>query len=339
MTTAEAQEAGGQVDALLAAPRAVAIGTISVRLTPAFLRRALVIEPEGGVLVVGLDQQAVLHRLRSAFGDRLRNARDATFRVEGRHVVIVPSAPGRELDVRAITRSLLANPSSRTHRARFRSVAPALTTQEARALGIRELVSQFTTYYPCCAARVTNIQRAAQLLDGTVVRPGGRFSLNEALGERTEERGFVSAPQILAGRLEDAIGGGVSQVATTFYNAAFFAGFRLDAHQAHQFYISRYPMGREATVSWGGPELIFTNDWKAGLLIKVSAWSTGINVRFYSSKLGRKVETVTEEPYAYREPTTHLGEEPGAQARRAECRARGGPGGVHGGVHAQGLPR
>ena len=238
VTTAEAQEAGGQVDALLAATRAVAIGTISVRLTRAFLRRALVIEPEGGVLVVGLDQQAVLHRLRSAFGDRLRNARDATFRVEGRHVVIVPSAPGRELDVRAITRSLLANPSSRTHRARFRSVAPALTTQAARALGIRELVSQFTTYYPCCAARVTNIQRAAQLLDGTVVRPGGRFSLNEALGERTEERGFVSAPQILAGRLEDAIGGGVSQVATTFYNAAFFAGFRLDAHQAHQSHTS-----------------------------------------------------------------------------------------------------
>ena len=327
LTTAEAREAGHQIDALLAAPRGVAIGATSARLTPAFLRRALVIEPNDGEFVVSLDQQAVLRRLRPVFRDRLRTARDAAFRVEGRHVTIIRSAPGRELDVRAITRSLLASPDSRVHRARFRSVAPSLTTQEARGLGIRELVSEFTTYYPCCASRVTNIQRAAQLLDGTVVRPGGRFSLNEALGERTTERGFVSAPQIMAGRLEDAIGGGVSQVATTFYNAAFFAGLRLDAHQAHQFYISRYPMGREATVSWGGPELIFTNDWKAGLLIKVSAWSTGISVRFYSSKLGRRIETVTEEPYSYREPTTHLVKNPALKPGERKVVQEAGPAG------------
>ena len=121
-----------------------------------------------------------------------------------------------------------------------------------------------------------------QILDGMVVQPGGTFSLNEALGRRTEERGFVFAPQILAGRLEDAVGGGVSQISTTLYNAAFFAGLELIAHQPHEFYISRYPMGREATVSWGGPEMIFTNDWKAGLLIKVSAWSTAS--RFASTR-------------------------------------------------------
>jgi vancomycin resistance protein YoaR len=165
------------------------------------------------------------------------------------------------------------------------------------------------------------------MLDGTVVRPGGAFSLNGALGERTEEKGFVAAPQILAGRLEDAVGGGISQVATTLYNAAFFAGLRLDAHQPHQFYISRYPMGREATVSWGGPELVFTNDWKAGVLLKVSAWSTGITVRMYSSKLGRRVETVTEEPYGYRQPTTrttrNLALAPGTKNVLQEA---GGPG-------------
>ena len=86
-------------------------------------------------------------------------------------------------------------------------------------------------------------------------------------------------------------------------------------------------MGREATVSWGGPELIFTNDWKAGLLIKVSAWSTGINVRFYSSKLGRKVETVTEEPYAYREPTTHLVKNPALKPGERSVVQEAGPAG------------
>ena len=97
---------------------------------------------------------------------------------------------------------------------------------------------------------------------------------------------------------------GISQIATTLYNAAFFAGVKLVAHQAHQFYISRYPMGREATVSWGGPELIFRNDWPAAILIKLSASDSGITVRFYSRKLGRRVQTTTGEPYAYVAPRT-----------------------------------
>jgi vancomycin resistance protein YoaR len=202
-----------------------------------------------------------------------------------------------------------------------------LTTAEARALRIRELVSEFTTYYPCCAARVTNIQRAAQLLDGTVLRPGESFSLNGALGERTVEKGFVYAPQILAGKLEDAVGGGISQVSTTLYNAAFFAGLRLDDHQPHQFYISRYPMGREATISWGGPEMIFTNDWDAGLLIKVSAWSTGVSVRFYSSRLGRRVETETGEPYSYVQPTTRVKKNPALKPGERHVLQEAGPAG------------
>ena len=137
-----------------------------------------------------------------------------------------------------------------------------------------------------------------------IVRAGEAFSLNQALGRRTVEKGFVAAPQILDGRLEDAVGGGISQVATTLYNAAFFAGVELVAHQAHQFYISRYPMGREATVSWGGPELIFRNDWPAAILMKVAASDSGITIRFYSRTLGRRVETTTGEPYAMTPPRT-----------------------------------
>jgi vancomycin resistance protein YoaR len=111
------------------------------------------------------------------------------------------------------------------------------------------------------------------------------------------------------------------------FNAAFFAGLRLDVHQAHQFYISRYPMGREATVSWGGPELIFTNDWKAGLLIKVNAWSTGIRISFYSSKLRRRVETVTEDPYGYVQPRTRLVKNPALKPGERRVVQGAGPAG------------
>ncbi len=158
--------------------------------------------------------------------------------------------------------------------------------------------------HPCCASRVTNIHRAADILDRTVIPPGGRFSLNEALGQRTPERGFVEAPQIFGGKLEDAVGGGVSQISTTMYNAAFFGGMRIDQHQPHQFYISRYPMGREATVSWGGPEMIWTNDWPAGVLIRMAYTDTSVTVRLYSSKLRRRVETKTLEPCCYVQPRT-----------------------------------
>jgi vancomycin resistance protein YoaR len=100
----------------------------------------------------------------------------------------------------------------------------------------------------------------------------------------------VLAPQIEEGKLKDAIGGGVSQVATTLYNAAFMSGLQLVAHTPHEFWISRYPKGREATVSWGGPELVFVNDWDAPLVMLVDAGDSGITVRFFSRALKRRVE-------------------------------------------------
>ena len=160
-------------------------------------------------------------------------------------------------------------------------------------MGIRERVSTFTTPHACCLPRVTNIQRAAKILDGTIIPAGATFSLNEALGERTKARGFVPAPQINAGELEDAVGGGVSQMGTNTFNAAFFAGLRLVVHTPHEFWITRYPPGREATISWGGPEMIVENDWPAAILMKVGDTGTALTVSMYSSKLGRRVTTTS----------------------------------------------
>jgi vancomycin resistance protein YoaR len=304
VSTREAEGAARRIERLVEAPRLVRAGDTEATLTPSRLRTLVETERQNGTLAVTLDQKGLAASLRVRLGGKEVAARDASFAVDGRRARVVPSKPGRRLDVTRISRSLTSNLDSTVHLARFTSTKPALTTEQAGSLGIEELVSEFTTYYSCCQPRVTNIKRAAELLDGTIVRTRTAFSLNEALGRRTEEKGFVSAPQIYAGRLEDAVGGGISQVATTLYNAAFFAGVKLVAHQAHQFYISRYPMGREATVSWGGPELIFRNDWPAAILMKLTATDSGITVRFYSSKLGRRVETTTGEPYSYVAPKT-----------------------------------
>jgi vancomycin resistance protein YoaR len=174
----------------------------------------------------------------------------------------------------------------------------------ARSIVSYELVSSFTTYYPAGQPRVTNIRLAARLLDGTLLQPDARFSMNRVLGKRTRQRGFVAAPSISGPIHVDSVGGGVSQVATTLYNAAFFAGLRLIAHTPHSFYINRYPKGREATISWGGPELIFQNDWSAPLLLRLKTTPTSITVWFYSQKLGRRVRTVTAPARNYVQPRT-----------------------------------
>ena len=297
----EARVAQRQVSRLLAAPREVRFRDGAAGLSVATLRGLVTTEPAGGRLRVGLDVARLREALLPRLGRFERPAVDARFVVDGARVHIAPARPGKRLDGESIAASLVGNLSARAHRARFVVAQPKLTTAAAARLRITERVSEFTTNYPCCAPRVTNIKRAAALLDGTIILPGKEFSLNGALGKRTLEKGFVSAPQIFNGRFEDAVGGGISQVATTLFNAAFFSGIKLVAHRAHQFYISRYPMGREATVSWGGPELIFRNDWPAAILMKLTATDSGITVGFYSTKLGRRVTTTTSEPY---DPTT-----------------------------------
>ncbi len=293
VSVATAEQARQRALRIVAAPVEVTFQDRGVAIEPGVLRSALRFEPAPPRLRVSLDPEVLHEDIASAFETREQPARDAAFRVSGSSVRLVPSRIGRSLDMTAIAAAIVASPGIPSVRARFEVSRPELTTAEARALRITELVSAFSTPYNCCEARVTNIQRAADILDGTIIAAGGTFSLNDALGPRTLDRGFVEAPQIAAGRLEDAVGGGVSQVSTTIYNAAFFAGLELVAHTPHQFYISRYPEGREATLSLGGPELIFVNDWDAAILISAQAGSNDVTIRFFSSTLGRRVETET----------------------------------------------
>lgn len=155
---------------------------------------------------------------------------------------------------------------------------------DLEALGIIEEVATFTTEHPCCAGRVTNIQLMADIVRGAVIEPGADFSLNNFVGRRTRERGFVPAGAIASGLLEDQVGGGVSQFATTIFNAAFFAGLEVPEYQSHSLYFSRYPRGREATISWPKPDLIIRNQTPYGILVWTSYTETSITVTMYSTK-------------------------------------------------------
>jgi vancomycin resistance protein YoaR len=121
------------------------------------------------------------------------------------------------------------------------------------------------------------------------VAPRARFSLNAAAGPRTAEKGYVKAPFIADGQIVPSIGGGVSQLSTTLYNAAYFAGLQLDGHRPHSFYIDRYPAGREATLNYPDIDLTWTNDTDAPVLIRASTDNNSVAVSLYGSTGDRRV--------------------------------------------------
>lgn len=112
---------------------------------------------------------------------------------------------------------------------------------------------------------------------GVVIAPGETLSINEEIGRRTAAKGFLQDGAISGGVIVKSYGGGISQFITTFFNASFFGGLDLDTYQAHTLDISRYPQGLEATISWGGPEHIVTNNTDYGILIwpEYEGWKDG----------------------------------------------------------------
>jgi vancomycin resistance protein YoaR len=165
---------------------------------------------------------------------------------------------------------------------------PPLTTEAAQQLGILEEVGQPetfgpTTHHACCESRVTNIHLIADIVRGHVILPGETFSVNDFVGQRTAARGFVDAPVIYNATEAHDIGGGVSQFATTLFNASFFAGLDLVSYQSHSLSISRYPRGREATISWPAPDLKIKDSTPYGILLWPTYDATTLTVHMYST--------------------------------------------------------
>jgi vancomycin resistance protein YoaR len=183
-------------------------------------------------------------------------------------------------------------------------VEPDLPTDEAEDLGPTHLLSTFTTYHATGQTRVANIQRLADVVDGAQVLPGEQFSINQISGERTCSKGYEPAGTIVRGELVDTCGGGVSQFGTTTFNAAFFSGVELDQWQAHSFYISRYPQGREATLSYPELDVRFTNNTGGVIIVRASYTASSITVSLYGQPIASQVSASHGEPYDRRSPTT-----------------------------------
>jgi vancomycin resistance protein YoaR len=130
-----------------------------------------------------------------------------------------------------------------------------------------------------------------------VIDPGDSFSINDFVGKRTTDDGFVTGGVIENGTFAESVGGGISQFATTTFNAAFFGGLDFVEYQSHSIYISRYPYGREATLSYPKPDLVIGNSTPHGVLIWPTYTGTSITVTLYSTQFAKGAQTnQTEAP-------------------------------------------
>jgi vancomycin resistance protein YoaR len=272
----------------VAAPISLVAGTATVEVPPSVIAANLTFVSKGGALVPVVNSDGITATVGStAFASLQTPAKDASFSVGSGTPVIVPSVEGGTADLSALGSAIsavLTKPAPRVIAVPAKGIDPAFTTADAEKLGVKEMVSTFTTHYPCCASRVTNIHTIANIVNGAVVMPGATFSLNGFVGPRDTKRGFVEAPMIEDGLFEDSVGGGVSQFATTLYNAVFFAGLKDITHTPHSYYISRYPAGREATVSYPSPQLIFQNNEPTAIVITTSYTGTSLTVTFWGTK-------------------------------------------------------
>ncbi len=242
-------------------------------------------------LVLTIDRRLVTRKV-AEITDRVGDPPvDAFYEInENDQVIIHPSQPGTVLDVEAVGDSLEALAAGADRQALLPivdGVEARVTTEDIEQLGIRHLLSSYTTFHPCCAARVTNIQLFADRVNDAMVSPGETFSLNGHVGRRTREDGFVEAGTLIRGELIDTVGGGVSQFATTFYNAVFWAGFEDITRKTHSFYFPRYPEGIEATINWPEVDLTFRNDLDGNILIRTEYTDTSITVKIFGSNDGR----------------------------------------------------
>jgi vancomycin resistance protein YoaR len=311
-TAADAEAVAAQAQELLAEPLRLTSAEATLSVTPEQLAPLLTARPvDGGGLELVVDRDGLTARVQAEARRIDQAPRQASFEApqpatvdtqgdltwtpQPAPVSVQPGQPGLSVQVEPSVQALetLVRQGAREAPLPVEITQPRFTAADASSGGLISVIGTFTTYFTAGQPRAANIRRIASVVDGTYVPPGERFSLNGVAGQRTTAKGYLEDGAIINGELVPQVGGGVSQFATTLFNAAFFAGLPIEQHQPHSFYISRYPAGRESTVSYGSIDVRFRNDTSAGLLVK--AWSTpsSVTVALFGDNGGRTVTSTS----------------------------------------------
>lgn len=260
------------------------------------------IEAKDGKLELKVDTP----KAQQLFEERMDGAQvpgqNAKISFSGDKMNVTPSVDGSIIDWEKTLKDFdkRVKGDERTWDADYKPDPAEYTTEMAEKATFNETVSEFSTGGFSGASGV-NIRRVAEQVNGAVVNPGETFSLNGYTGPRGTAQGYVESGIIIDGHSGTAVGGGISQFATTLYNAAYFAGMEDVAHTPHSYYISRYPAGREATVYEGAIDLQFKNTTNTPIRIETDFGGGKIAVRFKGTKT-YDVESVNNGRWAKTDP-------------------------------------
>jgi len=295
VTAASLASVGRSATVAASAPVTLTVGPTRLKLPRWRIATMLDLSQPGKLRLGGRAATAELRRLQKTVD---RSPRDADWAVgAGGSVRVVPAQPGITLDVDKTAAAILAaatRPVRRVSALPVSEQAPARTTAAAAALGITGTVSAYETFFGGDANRIHNVQLVSHLVDKKLIAPGATFSFNETTGERSAAKGFREAPVIINGELETGLGGGVCQVSTTVFNAAYEAGLPITARTNHALYISHYPLGRDATVNYPDVDLKFVNDTGHWMLLRTWVSSSSLTVALYGTPQHRRVESEAE---------------------------------------------
>jgi len=293
VTANDLKVALGQVRAALAAPVHLTLGETRWNLRRARIARMLELPADGrSDLRIGGKGASTWF---TALAKRVdRPAEDATWAISSSGIRVIPDKPGYALDVprsadAVLRAALVTEPALRNAKLIVEKVSAGRSTEEARSMNITGLVASYQTFYGGEPNRIHNVQLVSHLVDGHLIAPGAVFSFNQTTGERSAAKGFKEAPVIINGELQTGLGGGVCQVSTTVFNAAYEAGLPIVSRTNHALYISHYPQGRDATVNYPDVDLKFTNDTGHWLLLRTWVGSSSLTVALYGTPVHRRV--------------------------------------------------
>jgi vancomycin resistance protein YoaR len=310
-------------------PIRLVLGRHEVKVASRVYSPAITMAPDGARLKPMLDVEALVKALKPVSSTVPGRPVRARIVVDGGRPRVIPSKKGVVFDRADLQRKFLAavaRPAGQRRVAiKGATASPTFTTAEARRLRVKERVATFTTRFAYAGYRNTNLARGAALLDGTLLKPGQTFSFNKAVGRPSVARGFVPGYVISGGGFTEDVDRGLSQLATTTYNAMFFAGLKDVEHEVHTVFSARFPKGRVATVDYGKSDLRFTNDSPYGVLITARVTPSSqardgtVTVSMWSTKRWA-VTARTGRAFAKSKPSI-------TQSTKASCEAAAGSAG------------
>ncbi|WP_442916845.1 VanW family protein [Lentzea sp. NBC_00516] len=261
-------------------------------LTPEQIGATLAFAPgDGGALNVTPNKDKLAEVTAPQLKDTVKQGKDAEIVFEGGKPTVKPSVDGLDLDWDKNLQpyfDTLKKTDAREVKFEYKHTPAKVTTEQANKMGIKEVIGEFQTGGFAAASGV-NIRVVAEKVNGAIVKPKETFSLNKYTGPRGTAQGYVEAGIIENGIPGMAVGGGISQFATTLYNAYYYAGMKDAGHKEHSYWITRYPKGREATVFMdnAGNSLIdiaFTNPDDTGVAIQTIWTGSSIKIVLWGTK-------------------------------------------------------